>query len=166
MYSERFWEWRKEGPSIFCISARSNHPFYHSSQQSLYGIILPRFTDSGQAEWLQRCISFQTNTGIQSGQHVPVINYIYCFISNILAFFPLQDIQFSVNSLLRDQKATHDSSLLSVFGESEEKTRNGSDQIQIYPSSPVFTVSPSVCDCFTTFINKAYVACATNAFHS
>lgn len=45
--------------------------------------------------------------------------------------------------LLRDQKTTHDSSHLSLFGGSEEKTGNRSDQIQIYPSSPDFTVSPS-----------------------
>lgn len=45
----------------------------------------------------------------------------------------------------------HDSSPLSAFGGSEEKTRSRSDQIQIYPSSPSFTVSPSVCECFTAY---------------
>lgn len=97
-------------------------------------------------------ICFQTNTGIQSGHHVPVISQTYCFISSIPAFFFLQDIQLSVNSLLllRDQNNMHGSSPLSVFGGSEEKTRNRSDQIQVYPSSPNFTVSPSACEYFTT----------------
>lgn len=102
MYQDHFWEWRKEGTLISCIFARCNHPFYHSSQQSFYGIILPHFTDSGRAEWLQRCISVSRQ--IQSGHRVPVISYTCCFISSILAFFFLQDIQLPVTSLLRDQK--------------------------------------------------------------
>lgn len=56
-----------------------------------------------------------------------------------------------MTSLLRDQKTMRDSSPLSAFGESEEKTRNRSDQIQIYPSSSAFILSPSACGCFAAY---------------
>lgn len=156
-----------EGTLISCIFARSNHPFYHSSQQLLYGIILPRFTDSGQAEWLQRCISVSRQILGYSLGIVRLTRLLSLTKLDLLLYFKnssiflLQDIQLSVNSLLllRDQKNMHDSSPLSVFGGSEEKTRNRSDQIQVYPSSPDFTVSPSACDYFTTHSSSICSVC-------